>query len=92
MKRLFRVMGKLGIVGLFVVDRRRGREEERRSWVEIGRDAAAFFSDLNFRFLLMHYIQNMEKENAFAFTSLSLFLWVFDLIGFRFGFGFGFGD
>lgn len=24
--------------------------------VEIGRDATAFFSDLNFRFLLMHYI------------------------------------
>lgn len=33
------------------------REEKKRGrWVEIGRDAAALFSDLSFRFLLMHHI------------------------------------
>jgi hypothetical protein len=73
LKRLLGIRGKLGVVGLFVVDRGGGREEERRSWVEIGRDAAAFFSDLNFGFLLMHYIKNMKKKkNAFAFPYLSL--------------------
>lgn len=42
-------------VGRFVMKRRRRR---KKGWcgIEIGREATAFFSDLNFRFLLMHYI------------------------------------
>lgn len=32
-----------------------------RFGIKIGRDAAAFFSDLNFRFLLMHYIREQKQ-------------------------------
>jgi hypothetical protein len=64
----------VGIVGLLVVDGGGGREEERWGWVEIGRDAAAFFSDLNFGFLLMHYIQNMKKKKAFCFLTHPLLM------------------
>lgn len=43
------------------------REEEKwRRRIVIGRDAAAFFSDLNFRFLLMHHINLID----FRTTSL----------------------
>lgn len=47
-----RIKRNLGIM-LFVV---KSRRKKWRGGIEIGRDAAAFFSDLNFRFLLMHYI------------------------------------
>jgi len=41
---------------------------------EIGRDAGAFFSDLEFGFLLMHYI----RENVTScFLLLPLFLFMF---------------
>jgi hypothetical protein len=95
LKRLLGIRGKVGVVGLFVVDRGGGREEERRSWVEIGRDAAAFFSDLNFGFLLMHYIKNMKKKKTPLLSLTFLFLhyscrWVFDVL-IDFGFGSGFG-
>ena len=36
--------------------------EERWGWVEIGRDAAAFFSDLSFWFLLMHHIWDRRRR------------------------------
>ena len=49
-----RGLGLFGMVKKMSGSRR--REEKRRRWIEIGRDATAFFSDLNFRFLLMHYI------------------------------------
>ena len=47
----------------------------KRGAIEIGRDAAAFFSDLNFGFLMMHYTQTrQEKLNFFSSSNLSLSL------------------
>lgn len=43
----------LGKMGVFLGE---GRRWEGWCRVEIGRDAAAFCSDLYFRFFLMHYI------------------------------------
>lgn len=40
--------------------------ERRRNGVEIGRDAAAFFSDLCFGFLLMHQIHIRESESLIS--------------------------
>lgn len=42
----------LGVVRVFGLVKKIGKE--RRCGVEIGRETAAFFSDLDFRFLLMH--------------------------------------
>lgn len=53
-----RIKRNLGIM-LFMV---KSRRKKRRGRIEIGRDAAAFFSDLNFRFLLMHYIIIYEHQ------------------------------
>lgn len=44
------------------------RQEKRRRRVEIGRDATAFFSDLNFRFLLMHYITITTEKSPISHT------------------------
>lgn len=58
---------------------KRGRSK-RRGGIEIGRDAAAFFSDLNFRFLLMHYIshtntiQTKNKKGSQNTTNYTIFL------------------
>ncbi|GER43227.1 beta-carotene isomerase D27 [Striga asiatica] len=54
-------MGILGKVWVFLGKRRR---RERWGRVEIGRDAAAFCSDLYFRFFLMHYISEKLKDEA----------------------------
>lgn len=63
-------------------------EEERWFRVEIGRDAGAFFSDLNFRFLLMHYIKEQEASHSlcFFFFSFGFLFEIFfpiSLCGFR---------
>ena len=42
--------------------------------VEIGRDATAFFSDLDFGFLLMHYIGEKEKKKKTETKQLRFFL------------------
>lgn len=43
-----------------------GEGGRREGWggVEIGRDAAAFCSDLYFRFFLMHYISKLSKTQT----------------------------
>lgn len=66
--RIIRLNKKLsggGDTGIVVI--RWIREDKGRSWIEIGRDAGAFFSDLDFWFLLMHYIwRNLRIENQFS--------------------------
>lgn len=52
-----------------------GVVEEGQCGVEIGRDAAAFFSDLDFGFLLMHYIcaeSNLSLSAFFSVDSLDV--------------------
>jgi len=55
-------------------------KQKRWAWIEIGRDATAIFSDLNFRFLLMHLHngkQPRKKPNhkhTFIDRNLSSFL------------------
>jgi len=44
---------------------------------EIGRDAGAFFSDLEFGFLLMHYIRENVISCFLLLLLLSLFLFLF---------------
>lgn len=51
----------LGKMGVFLGEGGRGQRWGR---VEIGRDAAAFCSDLYFRFFLMHYIRKKFHQNA----------------------------
>lgn len=53
----------------FVVNSGNGGEKERGSRIEIGRDTGAIFSDLNFRFLLMHYNIGNPKSNPIQFQS-----------------------
>lgn len=47
-------------------------ERGRRGGVEIGRDAAAFCSDLYFRFLLMHYISKLPKTKTPKFPQQNI--------------------
>lgn len=59
-RRVMRMgMENLGKMGMFLGERRRG---EGWCGVEIGRDAAAFCSDLYFRFFLMHYISVNQNQ------------------------------
>lgn len=55
----------LGKMGVFL-----GEGGRREGWggVEIGRDAAAFCSDLYFRFFLMHYISKDTKTQTPLFS------------------------
>jgi len=45
--------------------------------VEIGRDAGAFFSDLKFGFLMMHYIRENRNHSLSFFSSSSSFSFTF---------------
>lgn len=58
-------------LGMLLVKRRRRRKQNR---IEIGRDATAFFPDLNFRLLLMHYLYTNKHTHNLHFISLSLSL------------------